>query len=113
MEDKQKILNSLFTRLNWDAQDTGMIRLRNAEIGGLLQIRCTALWKEVINATEETEDLINRLAVFHSDVEKAAKETGLYKWIKLVVYGVIRNSTKKSYFIMNALVRNANIIELH
>nr|WP_306804147.1 hypothetical protein [Providencia sp. PROV024] len=113
MEDKQKILNSLFTRLNWDAQDTGMIRLRNAEIGGKLQIRCTALWKEVINATEPTEDLINRLTVFHNDVEKAAKETGLYKWIKLVVYGVIRNSTKKSYFIMNTLVRNANIIELH
>ncbi|EFE55827.1 hypothetical protein PROVRETT_05479 [Providencia rettgeri DSM 1131] len=45
MEDKRKILNSLFTRLNWDAQDTGMIRLRNAEIGGKLQIRCTALWK--------------------------------------------------------------------
>lgn len=79
MEDKQKILNSLFTRLNWDAQDTGMIRLRNAEIGGELQIRCTALWKEVINATEPTDDLINRLTVFHSDVEKAAKETGLYK----------------------------------
>lgn len=73
------MLNSLFTRLNFDAQDTGMIRLRNAEIGGRLQIRCTALWKEVINATEPTEDLINRLTVFHSDVEKAAKETGLYK----------------------------------
>ncbi|MCG9940490.1 hypothetical protein [Providencia rettgeri] len=79
MEDKRKILNLLFTRLNFDAQDTGMIRLRNAEIGGRLQTRCTELWKEVINATEPTEDLINRLTVFHSDVEKAAKETGLYK----------------------------------
>ncbi|MGW1369400.1 hypothetical protein [Providencia hangzhouensis] len=79
MEDKRKILNLLFTRLNFDAQDTGMIRLRNAEIGGELQIRCTALWKEIINSTEPTEDLINRLTAFHSDVEKAAKETGLYK----------------------------------
>ncbi|WP_196723601.1 hypothetical protein [Providencia rettgeri] len=79
MEDKKKLLNSLFTRLNWDAQDTGMIRLRNAEIGEKLQTRCTEFWKEVINATEPTDDLINRLTVFHSDVEKAAKETGLYK----------------------------------
>ncbi|MGW8596298.1 hypothetical protein ACWBQ1_14250 [Providencia rettgeri] len=79
MEDKRKMLNSLFTRLNFDAQDTGMIRLRNAEIGGKLQIRCTALWKEVINSDETTEDLINRLTVFHNDVESAAKETGLYK----------------------------------
>nr|ELR5173113.1 hypothetical protein [Providencia rettgeri]ELR5195410.1 hypothetical protein [Providencia rettgeri] len=79
MGDKKKLLNSLFTRLNWDAQDTGMIRLRNAEIGGNLQIRCTALWKEIINSNEPTEDLINRLTVFHSDVEKATKETGLYK----------------------------------
>lgn len=79
MEDKKKLLNSLFTLLNWDAQDTGMIRLRNAEIGEKLQTRCTELWKEVINVTEPTDDLINRLTVFHSDVEKAAKETGLCK----------------------------------
>ncbi len=79
MEDKRKTLNSLFTRLNWDAQDVGMIRMRNAEKGGKLQIRCTALWKELINATEPTDDLIIRLTVFHSDVEEAAKETGLYK----------------------------------
>ncbi|AVL75529.1 hypothetical protein [Providencia rettgeri] len=79
MEDKRKILNSLFIRLNWDAQDTGMIRMRNEKMGGELQIRCTSLWKELINAIEPTEDFINRLTEFHNDVEKAAKETGLYK----------------------------------
>lgn len=68
----------LLNRINWDAQDIGMIRLRNEDIGNKLQIRCTELWKELLNAVKPTDDLINRLTIFHNDVELSAKQTGLY-----------------------------------
>ncbi|MFS3604214.1 hypothetical protein ACK6T9_13675 [Proteus vulgaris] len=70
--------NQLLNRINWDAQDVGMIRLRNEDIGNKLQIRCTELWKELLNTVKPTDDLINRLTIFHNDVELSAKQTGLY-----------------------------------
>ncbi|MDM3582881.1 MULTISPECIES: hypothetical protein [Proteus] len=74
MNKRKQLLN----RINWDAQDVGMIRLRNEDIGSKLQIRCTELWKELLNTVKPTDDLINRLTVFHNDVELSAKQTGLY-----------------------------------
>ena len=75
---KQKLINQLLNRINWDAQDVGMIRLRNEDIGSKLQVRCTALWKELLNMDDPTNDLINQLNEFHNDVELSAKQTGLY-----------------------------------
>ncbi|WYW98747.1 hypothetical protein WMR86_17525 [Proteus vulgaris] len=75
---KQKLIKQLFDRINWDAQDVGMIRLRNEDIGNKLQVRCTALWKELLNTDNPTDDLINRLTIFHNDVELSAKKIGLY-----------------------------------
>lgn len=74
MNKRKQLLN----RINWDAQDVGMIRLRNEDIGNKLQIRCTELWKELLNTVNPTDDLINRLTTFHNDVELSAKQTGLY-----------------------------------
>ena len=74
MNKRRQLLN----RINWDAQDVGMIRLRNEDIGNKLQVRYTALWKELLNTVKPTDDLINRLTVFHNDVELSAKQTGLY-----------------------------------
>lgn len=74
MNKRRQLLN----RINWDAQDVGMIRLRNEDIGNKLQVRCTELWKELLNTVKPTDDLINRLTVFHNDVELSAKQTGLY-----------------------------------
>ncbi|HBV2042653.1 hypothetical protein ACQCNZ_01565 [Proteus mirabilis] len=74
MNKRKQLLN----RINWDAQDVGMIRLRNEDIGNKLQVRCTELWKELLNTVKPTDDLINRLTVFHNDVELSAKQTGLY-----------------------------------
>ncbi|HCZ8407703.1 TPA: hypothetical protein O4D63_000024 [Proteus mirabilis] len=74
MNKRKQLLN----RINWDAQDVGMIRLRNEDIGNKLQVRCTELWKELLNTVKPTDDLINRLTVFHDDVELSAKQTGLY-----------------------------------
>lgn len=74
MNKRKQLLN----RINWNAQDIGMIRLRNEDIGNKLQIRCTELWKELLNTVKPTDDLINRLTVFHNDVELSAKQTGLY-----------------------------------
>ena len=74
MNKRRQLLN----RINWNAQDIGMIRLRNEDIGNKLQIRCTELWKELLNTVKPTDDLINRLTVFHNDVELSAKQTGLY-----------------------------------
>ena len=68
----------LLNRINWDAQDVGMIRIRNEDVGNKLQIRCTALWKELLNMDDPTNDLINRLNEFHNDVELSSKQTGLY-----------------------------------
>ncbi|HEK0679119.1 TPA: hypothetical protein ACKRKK_003320 [Proteus mirabilis] len=75
MENKRK---KLLNRINWDAQDVGMIRLRNEDIGNNLQIRCTALWKELLNTDNPNTDLINRLNTFYNEVELSAKQTGLY-----------------------------------
>lgn len=74
MNKRKQLLN----RINWDAQDVGMIRLRNEDIGNKLQIRCTALWKELLNMDVPADDLINRLTIFHNDVELSAKQAGLY-----------------------------------
>lgn len=74
MNKRKQLLN----RINWDAQDVGMIRLRNEDIGNKLQVRCTELWKELLNTVKPTDDLINRLTVFHDDIELSAKQTGLY-----------------------------------
>lgn len=74
MNKRKQLLN----RINWDAQDVGMIRLRNEDIGNKLQIRCTELWKELLNNDNPTDDLINRLNTFHNDVELSSKQTGLY-----------------------------------
>lgn len=79
MTDNQKLKNQLFQRLNFNAQDTGMIRMRNKEIGDPLQVTCTALWVEMRKTTEISQNLHERLNNFHSDVELAAKQTGLYK----------------------------------
>ncbi|MDM3867966.1 hypothetical protein QF204_07215 [Proteus faecis] len=75
---KQKIIKQLLNRLNWDAQDVGMIRLRNEDIGNKLQVRCITLWKELLNTDNPTDDLINRLNTFHNDAELSAKQVGLY-----------------------------------
>lgn len=56
MNERKQLLN----RINWDAQDVGMIRLRNEDIGNNLQVRCTALWKELLNTDNPNTDLINR-----------------------------------------------------
>lgn len=74
MNKRKQLLN----RINWDAQDVGMIRLRNEDIGNKLQVRCAALWKELLNTDNLNTELINRLTVFHNDVELLAKQTGLY-----------------------------------
>lgn len=79
MTDNQKLKNQLFQRLNFNAQDVGMIRLRNKEIGAPLQVTCTALWIEISNATEVSQNLHERLDSFYADVESAAKQVGLYK----------------------------------
>lgn len=74
-----KLKNALFQRLNFDAQDAGMINMRNKEIGKKLQSTCAMLWKE-LNATNNISDeFMSRLDNFHNDVEQAAKQTGLYK----------------------------------
>ncbi|HGN1021074.1 TPA: hypothetical protein ACKROD_001749 [Proteus mirabilis] len=74
MNKRKQLLN----RINWDAQDVGMIRLRDEDIGNNLQIRCTALWKELLNTDNPNTDLINRLNTFHNEVELSAKQAGLY-----------------------------------
>lgn len=74
MNKRKQLLN----RINWDAQDVGMIRLRNEDVGNKLQIRCTESWKELLNTDNPADDLINRLKIFHNDVELSAKQTGLY-----------------------------------
>lgn len=79
MNDIQKFKGQLLQWLNFNAQDVGMIRLRNKEIGDPLQVTCTALWIEVCNATEISKNLHKRLDKFHADVELMAKRTGLYK----------------------------------
>lgn len=79
MSDYQKLMVQLLRRLNFNAQDVGMIRLRSKVIGDPLQVTCTSLWMEACNATEISQSLINRLAIFHDDVESAAKKVGLYR----------------------------------
>lgn len=79
MTNEEKIRRQLYLRLDFNAQDVGMIRLRNKEIGDSLQVTCTALWIEVCNATEISQNLHKRLDKFHADVELIAKRTGLYK----------------------------------
>ncbi len=79
MTNAQKLKSQLFQRLNFNAQDTGMIRIRDKKIGDPLQVTCTALWVEVCNATEISQNLHERLNNFHADVESAAKQVGLYK----------------------------------
>lgn len=74
MNKRKQLLN----RINWEAQDVGMIRLRNEDIGNKFQVRCTALWKELLNTDNPNTELINRLTAFHNDVELLAKQTGLY-----------------------------------
>ncbi|MEQ5178954.1 hypothetical protein [Proteus genomosp. 6] len=74
MNKRKQLLN----RINWDAQDVGMIRLRNEDIGNKLQVLCTALWKELLNTDNPNTDLINQLNTFHNEVELSAKQTGLY-----------------------------------
>ncbi|QNH64609.1 hypothetical protein H7F13_11270 [Proteus vulgaris] len=74
MNKRKQLLN----RINWDAQDVGMIRLRSEDIGNKLQVRCTKLWKELLNTDNPTDDLNNRLNIFHNEVESSAKQTGLY-----------------------------------
>ncbi|WP_272685448.1 hypothetical protein [Providencia sp. PROV130] len=74
-----KLKNALFQRLNFDAQDAGMINMRNKEIGKKLQSTCTILWKELNSTTNISDELVSRLDSFHNDVEQSAKQTGLYK----------------------------------
>lgn len=74
MNKRKRLLN----RINWDAQDIGMIWLRDKEIGNKLRVTCTTLWKELLDADNPSSDLINRLNAFHYDVELSAKRTGLY-----------------------------------
>lgn len=57
---------------------TGAITNTKQDIGNKLQVRCTALWKELLNTDNPTDDLINRLTIFHNDVELSAKKIGLY-----------------------------------
>ncbi|OBU09883.1 hypothetical protein [Morganella psychrotolerans] len=79
MSDGQKLVIQLLQRLNFNAQDVGMISLRNKVIGDPLQVTCAALWTEVCNATEISQSLINRLTIFHDNVESAAKKVGMYQ----------------------------------
>lgn len=79
MNNEAKIRRQLYLRLDFNAQDVGMIRLRDKGIGNQLQIQCTALWLELGSAQEISQSLINRLAIFHNNVESAAKQAGLYQ----------------------------------
>lgn len=74
-----KLKNALFQRLNFDAQDAGMINMRNKVIGKKLQSTCAMLWKELNATTNVSDEFVSRLDSFHNDVEQAAKQTGLYK----------------------------------
>lgn len=79
MTNEKKIRRQLYLRLDFNAQDVGMIRLRDKGIGNQLQIQCTALWIELGNTQEISQSLINRLSIFHNNVESVAKQVGLYQ----------------------------------
>lgn len=68
----------LLKRINWNAQDVGVIWLRDKKIGNKLRITCAILWKELLDTDNPPSDLINRLNEFHYDVELSARRTGLY-----------------------------------